>query len=292
MSDSAGTPVPPGHPDPDVIADLADPAAPDADRPDTEHQVRQHVAVCPDCQATLAGLRAVRAALAGLPATTLPSPVRLRVEAALAAESTARSAVDAPRRPRPAAWLAAAAAAAVVVLGGGAAVRGLLENRETGVSSTARSEATRGDATPGAVDASPPPVPTTGMAAATAADRAAVTARVRALVGSHRFSEPGGSAAPEQMAGGASQSAVGLRSGSDPAVTGCLDVLGLPGDRLFLAAGQPFGGEPALVLVLLPAGTAPAAGADLRAVDVRVVRPGCPRGGADLRYRVDGLRVP
>src|SRR4051812_21504917 len=107
------------HPDLDRLADL------DAGV-DVEVETRSHASTCPECQQTLAALRATRADLAALPVTSMPADVAARIDAALEqepaqdspahADSTVVAMTDLRARKRRSSFMAGGVAASVVVL--------------------------------------------------------------------------------------------------------------------------------------------------------------------------------
>ncbi|GAA4857957.1 zf-HC2 domain-containing protein [Kitasatospora terrestris] len=100
MTPHPPSPGPHDHPDLDLIADLAEGLLPAA----SADELRAHLAGCPECADTSAALAEVSELLGGVEAPSLPDTVAARIDAALAAESAARSAVTpgAPRLPAPA----------------------------------------------------------------------------------------------------------------------------------------------------------------------------------------------
>ena len=108
------------------IEDLAAYAAGDLDAA-AAVTVEAHVVLCAECRSDVEAVKAASAALAEVPAVTMPEAVAARLDAALAAErAPARGPVAdvlpmAPRRRRPS-WSGAAAAAAGVALLGALAI--------------------------------------------------------------------------------------------------------------------------------------------------------------------------
>lgn len=110
------------HPDPQLLALLADPTCTD----DLPTQVLDHVAGCATCADTVAAIARIPALLAGLAGEPMPTDVAARLDSALRAEAgrpaaAAARAVPAPasarRWRRPVTAAAAAAAAGLVAAG-------------------------------------------------------------------------------------------------------------------------------------------------------------------------------
>ncbi|MFG2824528.1 anti-sigma factor family protein [Kitasatospora sp. NPDC048365] len=97
MTPHPPSPGPHDHPDLDLIADLAEDLLPAA----SADELRAHLAECPECADTFAALAEVSELLGEVEAPPLPDTVAARIDAALAAESAARSAVT-PGVPAPA----------------------------------------------------------------------------------------------------------------------------------------------------------------------------------------------
>lgn len=271
------------HPAPEEIALLAekDPAPQDrTEQVEPGSDSADHVAGCVSCQRTLADIRRTRAILATLPAEPLPAAVAARLERALATEAAGASATSGrPAGRRRVPWPLAAAAAATVLAGGGVLWNGAREHGGPAAPTSAQ-QAVGGPSR----SAGGPGGPLGGPGMAGDGDPATLPALVRSLVAARQQ--------PRAMSGetaganprGMSPAGPGRAAGVDPAVMHCLAVLGVPSARLLLAAEHAFAGGPATVLVL-------SVDRDPTLVDVRVVHPGCPRGTADVRYRLNRLSV-
>jgi hypothetical protein len=256
------------HPAPERIALLLDGPASAEEGDGTDRWVAEHAAGCLQCQQTLADIREVRAALAAVPPVPLPASVATRVERALALKAGHEADPEADDFPdrgtplrsrRPGSWWLAAAASAALLIGGGVVVRGIADGPSSshdGAKSSAGSANTRSEAgsSPEVANGQPPAPAGLGR------DAAKVPAQVRALLA-------------------AQPSPPRIRT---PDVAHCLAVLGVPPDRLAVSAPSTLGGAPVTILVLT---------AGVHQVDVRVVRPGCVRGTADILYRRNNLPV-
>ncbi|AUG78550.1 hypothetical protein CFP65_3767 [Kitasatospora sp. MMS16-BH015] len=77
----------PGHPELELLADLAEDLLP----PARATELHAHLADCPECADTYAAFAEVRELLADTPAPPMPPKVAARIDAALAAEAAARA---------------------------------------------------------------------------------------------------------------------------------------------------------------------------------------------------------
>lgn len=251
-----GAPPPGAHPAAEELAGLLD------DESGADSRIRAHVRSCLECRDTLDRLGSVQLLLGTLPAVALPNSVAARIDRALAEEARRRG-LPSARRRTVASWAkpALGAAAAAVLVGSGAMllpgrVRNDRESSSSGVSQSA-----------GGTAMSDGP--------------ASIPARVRQLVGATAQPTPRAAQAPAQAA--PIPSAAGRKSAVDANLANCLRALRVRPTRLITASAGTFSGAPATVIVL----TAQAG----RTVDVRVVGPACGKGGADLRYHLDGLSL-
>jgi hypothetical protein len=201
-ADERRTGPPTGHADVDTLADLHAGVldGPDADR------LREHVAGCRQCAATLEAVDAVQGQLRSLPAPSMPAAVAARLDAALADLRTERpasaggsTAADQEdelaqarlRRSRRLSQAIAAAAAAVVVIAGGGVIASIA--RGGGTSETASDGAGSAASAPVQPQSNPPAAASAdggsvendsgGQAALPAYDRASLLAALPTIAG-------------------------------------------------------------------------------------------------------------
>jgi hypothetical protein len=264
-------------------------------------QVAAHLAACEQCAEIDARLAAVTSALAHAPAPPMPASLAARLDAALAAEISARAAgtaapgaaavsTTAPGttaagtgrvgRTRRAAWsrsglplrLATVAAAVVLVAGGGYAITRLVSTSTGGVAASASGTAEPHSALSrrGAPALGPEaagmaaglPVVASGTDYRPGQVRAQVSALLKRYPAARRVPGSGATAAP------AATPPPGF-----PQLAGCVRRLGA-GARPRLIDVARYGSRPAAVIVLPVTGT--------RTLRVLVVGTGCSVRGSDL----------
>jgi hypothetical protein len=269
------------HLDLDALADAA------AGEPTQE--VAAHLLACAQCREALEEVRAaqgpVAAALAGLPATDLPTEVAARISAALATESrttgTASVTTLPPATARARQWLPAAAAVVLLLAGAGYGISRLGSSGSSGSTSSAGAASAKDSATSLDLVRNDTGTDYTGRATLAAAvpDLLAGTATTEQSRSMLTAPAPAGGQAPLNGAGG-SPSAGTLAAAADPlarlrdtaGLADCLLALLPPDDpavRPLALDYAQFKGAPAMVVVL--PSTVP------KKLDVFVVGPGCSR---------------